>query len=204
MGDGSPEQMGEELLAMASADLALREKLAGRGELYEGYHPAMAALHRANAKRLRELLAKHGWPAPPRFPPPVTDAAWLVVQHAIGEPAFQREMLQRLEAEVHAGRLPAARTALLEDRIRALEGRLQRFGSQFDWDEHGELSPWPPIEHPESVEERRAAVGLEPLDAQLRRLRAEAEQLSARPPRDVFARREEGAAWAKSVGWRTE
>jgi hypothetical protein len=191
-----------EILAMAAADLEVRDALVHRGELFGGYHPEMAAVHRANAARLGVLVEAHGWPAPPRFAPAVADAAWLIVQHAIGEPEFQRTMLQRLQAEVAAGRLPAARTALLEDRIRALEGRPQRYGSQVDWDEHGELNPWPPLEAPDSVEERRREVGLPPLAEELRRLRAQARIEGNRPPESITAWRAQSEAWARSVGWR--
>ena len=188
---------------MAAADLELRDTLVQRGVLYGGYHPEMAALHRANAERLRAILHDHGWPAPPIFGAEVTDAAWLIVQHAIGEPAFQRVMLVRLQAEVAAGRLPAARAAMLDDRIRAFEGRPQRYGSQVDWDEQGELNPWPPVEEPDMVDDRRHAVGLPPLAEQLDRLRARARAEGDRPPPNVIEWRRESEAWARSVGWRS-
>jgi hypothetical protein len=133
----------------------------------------------------------------------VTDAAWLVVQHAIGEPAFQREMLVRLEAEVDAGQLPAARVAMLDDRIRAFEGRPQRYGSQVDWDEQGELNPWPPVEEPATVDDRRREVGLPPLAEQMARLRSQARAEGSHPPEDVLEWRRTGEAWARSVGWRS-
>jgi hypothetical protein len=39
------------------------------------------------------------------------------------------------------GDAPALQAAMLEDRIRAFEGRPQRYGTQFDWDANGEPSP---------------------------------------------------------------
>lgn len=183
---------------MAAADLALRERLAQRGELFGGYHPEMARLHEGHARRLRRHLARFGWP----HGDAAAEAAWLVVQHAIGEPEFQRGMLATLREEAAAGRVAPARVAALEDRIAAFEGRAQRFGTQLDWDDGGELSPWPPIEAPERVDERRAEVGLGPLAEHVSALRAEAATHGARAPADLGAYRDEALRWARSVGWR--
>ncbi len=68
-------------------------------------------------------------------------AVWLIVQHAIGLPSFQRRCLALLEAAVARGEAPAWQVAMLTDRIRSLEGRPQSYGTQFDWDSNGELSP---------------------------------------------------------------
>ncbi|MGI9042173.1 MAG: DUF6624 domain-containing protein [Gemmatimonadales bacterium] len=191
-----------EIRAMARADLALRQSLAKSGALFGGYHPEMAQLHRRHAERLRSIIESVGWPSPTRDGAEVVDNAWLIVQHAIGEPQFQRHMLVELTKEADAGRLPAARVALLEDRIRSYEGRPQRYGTQVDWDPNGELSPWPEVEEPEWVDLRRAAVDLPPLAEQLQRLRAEAEDMGERPPADLGAYRAAALAWARSVGWR--
>jgi len=191
-----------EIRAMARADLALRQSLAQSGALFGRYHPEMAQLHRRHAERLRSIIETVGWPSPTRDGADVVDDAWLIVQHAIGEPQFQRHMLVELTKEVDAGRLPAARVALLEDRIRSYEGRPQRYGTQVDWDSNGELSPWPEVEEPESVEVRRAAVGLPPLAEQLQRLRTDAREMGERPPADLAAHRAAALAWAHSVGWR--
>ena len=49
---------------MAAADLALRAEFVADGSLFDGYHPAMRALHEANADRLAAIIAAHGWPGP--------------------------------------------------------------------------------------------------------------------------------------------
>jgi hypothetical protein len=90
---------------------------------------------------------------------------------------------------------------MLEDRVRGHSGLPQRYGTQFDWDERGELSPRP-IEDPAGVDARRAAVGLPPLADALREIRASAARECAAPPRDPAARRREIEAWERSVGWR--
>jgi hypothetical protein len=65
------------------------------------------------------------------------------VQHAISLPQFQRQCLALLQAAVTRGEAPAWQVAMLTDRIRILEGRQQLYGTQFDWDANGQMSPLP-------------------------------------------------------------
>ncbi|MCA9709056.1 MAG: hypothetical protein KDK70_24640, partial [Myxococcales bacterium] len=155
-----PASIAAELLELRARDLCTREELARTGELFGGYHPRMAAVHRANAERLRAIVAALGWPTAARVGIEASEAAWLVLQHAIGEPTLQRSMLEVLRDEARRGRVPPWQVAMLEDRVRAFEGRAQRYGTQLDWDERGQLAPWPVVEDVEVVDRRRAKVGL--------------------------------------------
>ena len=192
----------QELLAMAEEDLRLRAELARTGALYQGYHPAMRAVHDRHAGRLAEILADHGWPGASRVGEDGAEAAWLVVQHAIAQPGFQRQVLGALRAAARSGEVPAWQPALLEDRIRTLEGRPQRYGTQFDWDEAGQMSPLP-VEDPPGVDARRQSVGLRPMEEEIRRQRAAATGSTERPPGDWEARRQEREVWLREVGWRS-
>jgi hypothetical protein len=192
-----------ELVEMAALDLRVREELAGTGELFEGYHPRMAEVHGRNAARLREIVeALGGWPTVARVGAEASEAAWLVLQHAIGEPALQRGMLPVIWEHARRGEVPLREAAMLEDRVRALEGRAQRYGTQMDWGEQGELVTWPAVEEPETVDERRAEVGLAPLAETLAKQRRMSKAEGERAPGDLQARRREAEAWARSVGWR--
>jgi Family of unknown function (DUF6624) len=190
-----------QLLAMAEEDDRVRTELAADGSLFDGYHPRMRAVHRTNADRLASILRDEGWPSEPQVGPDGAKAAWLIVQHAIDRPAFQREALEALRLAASRGEVPAMQPALLEDRIRTLEGRPQRYGTQFDWDESGELSPFA-IEDPESVDDRRRAIGLGPLNAAIRAQRRAAAAEGEHPPDDWHTRRREMEAWLREVGWR--
>ncbi len=66
--------------------------------------------------RLRKLLAVHGWPDEAIAGKEGAEAAWLIVQHAIGEPEFQREMPRLLRACGDAKRVPLWQATYLEDR----------------------------------------------------------------------------------------
>lgn len=180
----------------------MRAELAADGSLFQGYHPRMRAVHDRHAARLARIMADHGWPGEPQVGPHGAQAAWLIVQHAIAQPMLQRRALNALQAAVARGEAPALHAAMLEDRIRAFEGKPQRYGTQFDWNASGELCPLP-IEDPAGLEERRRAVGLRPLAEEIQAQR-QAIQLSPEPsPSDWAARQREMEEWFREVGWRS-
>jgi hypothetical protein len=191
----------EELLAMAAEDLRVREELAADRSLFHRYHPRMQAVHDANAGRLAAIMDRHGWPGEPQVGADGAEAAWLIAQHAIGQPAVQRVALTALSEATKRGDAPPLQAAMLEDRIRALEGRPQRYGTQFDWDADGELSPLP-IEDPDGVDDRRRMLGLAPLERELAERRRAMTEGRERPPADWPARQGEMEAWLRAVGWR--
>src|SRR5687768_9820864 len=102
-----------ELLAMAGEDRRVRAELAADGSLFDGYHPRMAEVHRRNAARLATILDRHGWPRRALVGEDGAAAAWLVLQHAIGDPPLMRRCLQLLGA-LAPGEVDPARLAMLE------------------------------------------------------------------------------------------
>ena len=191
--------LADRLIALAAHDLETRERLAADGSLFDGYHPEMQAVHEANARALEAIIVETGWPTPRLAGEDGAEAAWLIAQHAIGLPRFQRKCLELLKAAVAAGEAPAWQMAMMVDRILTYEGRPQVYGTSFDWDDDGELSPRP-IQGPEGLDQRRAEVGLEPLDSAIAKLRA---RDSAQPrPADLTEHRRRMDEWARLVGWR--
>lgn len=183
---------------MKEHDLQVRARLAEDGSLYDGYHPEMEAVHRSNAGKLTEIIEEFGWPGWSLVGEDGAEAAWLVVQHAIGLPAFQRRCLALLREALEAGEVPAWQPAYLDDRIRVFEGRKQIYGTQFDVGPDGEPVPYP-IEDAERVNERRSALGLPPLDTH----RVSIERAPSMDA-DAYARRQaDYQAWLRKVGWRT-
>ena len=196
------ENLRQELLAMLAEDLSVREELAVDGSLFEGYHPRMEAVHRKNAARLAEFIGRYEWPGRSLVGDDGAEAAWMIVQHAISEPDLQRKALALIQEAVARGEAQAWQAAMLEDRIRGFEGKLQIYGTQFDWDDGREMSPYPGIEDPEQVDERRRQVGLEPLADAIKRRRAAIAQSNEKPPRNIAEWRRREEEWAQSVGWR--
>ena len=190
------EKLRRELVEMATLDLEVRENLIARGVLNDGYHPEMEAVHVRNASRLKEILATHGWPSSSLVSDDGAESAWLIVQHAIGDPPFQRQCLKLLQDAAESGDVPLWQAAMLEDRIRKCEGKPQIYGTQLETDSNGAVRPYL-IEDPARVEERRRKVGLEPLSKRL--AREKPSPIPADPER--FER--EYQAWLRRVGWRS-
>jgi hypothetical protein len=187
----------QQLLAMVAEDRRVRAELAATGELYQGYAPRMEDVHRRNAEDLLAIVREHGWPGRALVGEDGMHAAWLVLQHAIGQPEVQRGCLPLMREAVAHGDATAAQVAYLEDRIAFFERRPQRYGTQFDWDERGFMNPWP-IEDPEGVDARRAEVGLPPLAERIAQIR---KQTAGAVPPDHAKRQAEMLAWSRSVGW---
>jgi hypothetical protein len=190
-------QLRQELLAMEAADRKLRAELDAAGELGDGYQPRMKSLHVANAARLREIIAEHGWPARSVVGEDGTDAAWLILQHSISEPQFMRGTVALLEKSVAAGETPAWHLAYLTDRIACFEGRPQRYGTQWDVDEDG-TNVLEELESPEHVDELRKSVGLWSLSERVGPEKWPAVLLR----RSSAKRQHEFDRWAREMGWR--
>jgi hypothetical protein len=118
-----------------------------------------------NKTRLMAIVDRLGWPSYGSVGMAAADAAFLVLQHC-GDLALQERYLPMLREAAHAGQASPANLALLEDRVRATQGKPQLYGSQL-----ATVSPPTPkpIEDLAHVDERRAAVGLEPLADYLKR-----------------------------------
>lgn len=193
------DDIAQRLADMAAADLRKRGELIAAGTLFDGYHPDMESLHIANAKELDAIIDAVGWPHRGIAGVEGAEAAWLIAQHAISLPDFQRKVLRLLKE--NAGDVPPAQIAMLEDRIRRFEGKPQLYGTQFDWDDNGQLSAGV-IEDEANVDRRRANVGLNSLKERTEEMRRRAENEGDKPPADMAKRRKDMDAWAKKVGWR--
>lgn len=191
------ENLRRELLAMREDDSATRERLAKTGELFDGYNAEMEAVHLKNAKRLEELIDEHGWLGISKVGADGADAAWLIAQHAISSPDFSKKVLKMLSDAEKTGDVPPRYAAYLSDRIAFFENRPQKYGTQADWNEKGEMEVWT-LEDEENVNEYRAEVGLKPLESRI----LQSKEFTENAPADWHERRRKAAEWARKVGWR--
>jgi hypothetical protein len=190
----------DELLAMEAEDIRVRAELLDEGTLGDGYNPRMREVHERNAARLKEIIAAHGWPGHSLVGRDGSHAAWRIIQHAIGDPPFQRACIPAIEKSVADGEAPQAQLAFLVDRVRYFEGRPQIYGTQFDWDENGEMNPWQ-IEDPEHLDERRRRAGLNTIAERTREIREQAaREGDTGEDREEQKRKYEG--WLRETGWR--
>jgi uncharacterized protein (DUF952 family) len=190
------ETVRQELLELRADDLRVRAELERAGRLLRGYDQEMETVHRRNSARLRGIVAEHGWPTPLTVGTDGAEAVWLIVQHAIGEPDFQRRALPLFEQAALRGEIPGWQPAYLMDRIRMLEGWPQLYGTQMAPDADGRIVVWP-IADTATLNERRRTVGLRPFEE--RRTEPAPDGPS---PDEGRTRRAEMDAWARRAGWR--
>lgn len=184
-----------ELIQMDDHDQTVRAELAAEGSLFDGYHPRMAAVHDANAARLKAIIAEHGWPTEQLVGVDGAKAAHRIAQHSINHPGFMRECRMLLDDASARGEVPRWQFAYIDDRIRVYEGLPQRYGTQWRGAPDG-LEPYP-LEDPAGVDARRAELGLPPL-ARLRSSAPTKQDWDAEAARRYEARE---IAWRRAVGW---
>lgn len=183
------------LLGLLARDEQVRAELAAEGSLFDGYHPRIEAVHKANAEELRSVIQEHGWPTEALVGADGAEAAWLIAQHAIGEPDFMRHCRTLLDEASTLGRVPRWQFAYIDDRIRIFEGEPQRFGTQID------LRPDGPhvheLEDPSQADVWRKELGLPEVAAML----AKATSDPLPTLEEYEARQAAGLRWRCKVGW---
>ena len=194
------ERLRSEIVAMADDDLSVREELIADGSLTsQGYHPRMEAVHKRNASRLALIIDRCGWPGVSLVGEDGARAAWLIAQHAIGNPPFMRRCRLLLTQAASENEAPRWQLAMMEDRIRMYEGRPQTYGTQFQPDKNGEFVPYT-IENPKEVNDRRRAVGLNTLEERIAEIREQSAREKVSLPPNWESEYE---TWLHAVGWRS-
>ncbi|MEP2234190.1 MAG: DUF6624 domain-containing protein [Alteripontixanthobacter sp.] len=115
----------------------------------------------ANTAWLKDIVEESGWPTISAVGKKASSSAWLLVQHADHDPAFQLEILRMLEPLAEQGEVSRRNYAYLYDRVTLkLEGK-QRYATQM-WCVDGMMEPRP-LEDPARIDELRTYADLEPL-----------------------------------------
>lgn len=157
-----------EQLYRAALDYDNRLALLGRGASDQDAAELKARLWQKvndadseNRRWLKTVLKQIGWFRISVYGRAASNTAWLLVQHADQDPAWQKQVLRDLKPMVAQGDVSGIDVAYLEDRIAVAEVKPQVYGTQgFCVD--GGCSPFP-IAAPEQVDQRRKAIGLEPM-----------------------------------------
>lgn len=194
------QKIAEKIIELKNADFELREKLIESGQLSAGYNAEMEKLHNKNASELEDILKEIGYPSIDKVGKEASEAAWLVIQHSIGQPDFMRKCAEELKKAVNENKADHISLAYLTDRIAVFEGKPQLYGTQFDWDENGELSP-NSFDDLAKVNERRKQIGLNTLEEQIENIRKRVREENQSPPKDFEKRKHEMEEWKKKTGW---
>jgi hypothetical protein len=158
------DELRAELLRRRDIDQAGRAAFNGKdpGELRR-----LMEVDDDNAAWLSQVVDEVGWPGTSLAGEEGAHAAWLLAQHADRYPEVQQQCLKLLEQAVAAGEASAADLAHLTDRVLLASGKLQRYGTQITARD-GKFMPCR-LMNPDTVDARRAVVGLEPIEAHLAR-----------------------------------
>jgi hypothetical protein len=189
------ESLEKGLLEMEARDQALRAELAAAGVQHEGYHPRMEELHRANASRLRQIIAVFGWPGHAMVGEQGARAAWRIAHNSISEPDFMRQCRELIDAASQKQDLPRWHFAMIDDRIRVYEGKPQRYGTQLRNGPEG-VEPHA-LENASRVNSMRMQAGLPPLAQTLAKARAQPQPTPAQSARLEAAELE----FRRAAGW---
>lgn len=155
----------ERLLRLASDDQRVRQ-IGGCGETDpdpDGTAARMAEIDRRNTAELKAIVDAHGWPTAALAGADGARAAWLLAQHADHDLAWQRRCLELMEPHTATGDVDPIDFAYLTDRVRVNQGLPQLYGTQFEL--VGDRRSPRPIENPETVDERRKALGMRSLES---------------------------------------
>ena len=159
---GMNRPLRDELLSRRDKDQEIRQRgLAAGFPLPKALHDEWTRIDHDNTEWMKTVLAQYGWPGKSLVGKDGAKAAWLFVQHADMDTDFQKQAVKLLEAAVQKGEAEGGDLAYLVDRILTGEGKPQRYGSQYH-EVDGKMVPRP-IEDPENLDNRRAAVGLGPM-----------------------------------------
>lgn len=142
-----------ELLALREEDQAARQAMIATSK-DQAARERVAAIDAKSTARMKAIVAKHGWPGKSLVGEDGARTAWLLVQHADQDRAFQKQCLALLEKAYKAGEAREIDYAYLLDRVAVGEGKPQRYGTQFR-----DGGPQP-IEDEANVDARRKAIGL--------------------------------------------
>ena len=133
----------------------------------------MGGMDKQHAARVKEIIDQIGWPTNSKVGWEAANAAWLIIQHAGHDLPLMERSLTLMEPYFQTGEISDQNYALLYDRVSVYQGRPQRYGTQggmlvIDGIKHHGAQPIEDVAH---VDERRAAIGLQPLAEYLRLLR---------------------------------
>ena len=132
----------------------------GSNELKANYK-IMEQKDSINLMKVKAILDKFGWLGADIIGEEGNQTLFLVIQHS--DIVTQEKYLPMMREAVKNGKAKGSELALLEDRVALRHGKRQIYGSQIGRDEITKQYYVSPLEDPDNVDKRRAAVGLEPL-----------------------------------------
>ncbi|MBF9142700.1 hypothetical protein I2I01_13715 [Hymenobacter sp. BT439] len=140
---------------------SVRKKFGMKSPQWDALMAEMRTIDERNTKRVTEIIDQYGWPGKNLVGRMGSLTAFLVIQHA--DAPVQQKYLPMMREAAAKGELAKGNLALLEDRVLVRQGKPQIYGSQLRTNPDTQKMEFSPIEDEAHVDERRSAVGLEPI-----------------------------------------
>jgi hypothetical protein len=162
------EALRQELLRMKSIEQEARQRWITAPDLERErvYKTEVEPVDRKNTARLREIVGKYGWPGIDLVSRDGAEAAFTLLLHT-PDHEFRKKCLTLTKEAAEKGEVPRFAVAMLTYKVLVDEGKPQVYGTHVNM-EDGKPVVWP-IEDEANVDERRAAVGLEPMGEYLKK-----------------------------------
>lgn len=141
------------------------KKTDGKFVINGGLNQKVEAIDKENTAWMKKLVQEHGWLGKTLVGKKAAHQAWLLVQHADKDPAFQKSCLALME-KMPKGEVAGADVAYLTDRVLAAENKPQRYGTQCQMKDGKAFVR--DVEDRPNLNKRRAEVGLEPIEDYLK------------------------------------
>jgi hypothetical protein len=121
----------------------------------------------AHQKRLKEIFDTHGFAGFDLVGEEGSQNFWLMVQHSDHNPTFQQEVLEKMKVALENENAIPSNYGLLVDRVNLNTGKPQVYGTQVDYNFELAQAFSKNLADSATVNERRAALGMEPLEEYL-------------------------------------
>jgi hypothetical protein len=125
---------------------------------------------RNNTEWLKDIVARQGWPKISEVGKAASRQAWLLVQHADADPAFQLKVLRLMEPLLPTGEVSRADFAYLYDRVMVKITGKQRYATQTTCQKGKPVLQ--PLEDEGQVNRLRTEIGLEPVSKYLKEMQS--------------------------------
>ena len=140
------------------------------GKIPHWYYPIAELKKEIGSKNfssIKQLITDYGWPTYTMVGKLAADAPLIIINHLEGEEMRIKYLPQIKEACLQKEG-SCMEYAKINDRILVNTNRLQIYGMQFRYNSKNQLEPFP-IKEPEYVDQKRLAIGLEPIKKYLKR-----------------------------------
>ena len=124
-------ELRAELDAMMNEDQKWRRQFRSQNALDTDAVEKLRTVDVRNTARMREIVDTYGWPMKSMVGAGGAHSAWLLVQHADRDVAFQRRCLTLMQTLVEIDEVRRVDVAYLTDRVLVNEDKPQIYGTQF-------------------------------------------------------------------------